>query len=89
MDFNVGDIVEVISSVNEELIGEIADVISTDASGEIVYVRFINARFHTYHTSLDRGCKARAFSADKLFPIEREAAQVSEEDLMRVLGVIT
>ena len=89
MDFNVGDVVEVISSVSGELIGEIADVVSTDESGEIVFVRFINARLHTYHTSLVRGCKVRAFSADKLFPIEREAAQVSEEDLMRVLGVIT
>ena len=89
MGFNVGDMVEVISSVHGELIGEIADVISTDASGEIVCVRFINARLHTYHTSLARGCKVRVFSADKLFPIERETTQVSEEDLMRILGVIT
>ena len=89
MDFNVGDVVEVINSVREELIGEIADVIFIKEAEGWVYVRFINPALHTYHGNTDGVCNIRAFSADKLWPIEREAAQVSEEDLMRVLGVIT
>lgn len=89
MDFNVGDMVEVISSVREKLIGEIADVIFINESEGCVYVRFINPALHTYHGNPDGVFNTRVFSADKLLPIEMETVQVSEEDLMRVLGVIT
>ena len=85
MRFNVGDIVEIVDSINELLIGEIAEVVSVHTYKKWSYVRFLNPTLNEFHDSTVEN--TRLYPNNKLKLYENDLLDVSECDLAKLIGV--
>ena len=85
MRFNVGDIVEIVDSINELLIGEIAEVVSVHTRERWSYVRFLNPALNEFHDSMKES--TRLYPNNKLKLYENDLLDVSECDLAKLIGV--
>lgn len=87
MKFFVGDKVEIVNSATKRLIGEIGDVIAVDSSKGRSYVRFENPELHQYHDLFSAVQNSRLFPNERLKPFDDADLNVSEADLMELIGV--
>lgn len=85
MRFYVGDIVEIVDSINELLIGEIAEVVSVHTRKDWSYVRFLDHALNEFHDSVIEN--TRLYPNNKLKLYENDLLDVSECDLAKLIGV--
>lgn len=85
MKFNVGDMVEIVDSVYQMLIGEIAEVVAIHSRGDWSYVRFSNPILNEFNNSMDG--VSILYPNDKLRLYENDLLDVSECDLAKLIGV--
>lgn len=84
MKFNVGDIVEIVDSINELLIGEIAEVVSVHTREKWSFVRFLEPTLNAFQ---DSTMDTRLYPNNKLKLYENDLMDVSECDLAKLIGV--
>ena len=85
MKFNVGDMVEIVDSIDKLLIGEIAEVVAVHINKKWSYVRFLYPAMNEFHDSMEG--RSRLYPNDKLKLYENDLLDVSECDLAKLIGV--
>lgn len=88
MSFNVGDIVKIVDSVSERLVGAIGEIVGIDNSIIGYHVRLDDPNLHNYHRQEGRHEGSRAFPAYKLKLYEKDVnIDISCSELMSIIGV--
>ena len=88
MSFNVGDIVKIVDSVSERLVGAIGEIVGIDNSTIGYHVRLDDPNLHSYHRQEGEYEGSRAFPDYKLKLCEEGVdADISYDELMSIIGV--
>lgn len=88
MSFNVGDIVKIVDSVSERLVGAIGEIVGIGNSIIGYYVRLDDPNLHNYHIQKGQHEGSRAFPYYKLKLYEEGVdAGISCDELMSIIGV--
>lgn len=88
MSFNVGDIVKIVDSVSERLVGAIGEIVGIDNRMTRYYVRLDDPNLHNYHIQDGWYKGSRAFPDYKLKLHEEGIdADISCDELMSIIGV--
>ena len=88
MSFNVGDIVKIVDSVSERLVGAIGEIVSVGNSIIGYHVRLDDPNLHNYHVQEGQYKGSRAFPDYKLKLYEESVdANISCDELMSIIGV--
>lgn len=88
MSFNVGDIVKIVDSVSERLVGAIGEIVDIDNSIPGCFVRLDDPNLHNYHMQNGQYEGSRAFPDYKLKLYEEGVDEdVSCDELMSIIGV--
>lgn len=88
MSFNVGDIVKIVDSVSERLVGATGEIVGIGNSIIGYHVRLDDPNLHNYHMQEGPHEGSRAFPDYKLTLYEECIdADISCDEIMSIIGV--